>query len=67
MSLVLRLIQTLKGIGAFLAAYTVADIQTDQKKFIYALAIYALISIPTDLLIDRQRVNNAKKENQAQP
>lgn len=45
----LGVIQALKNVGIWLATYTVAGIKADPQTFIFAFAIYALITIPSDL------------------
>lgn len=40
---------TLKNIGVWLASYTISGIKSDPQSFIFALLIYALITVPSDL------------------
>jgi len=47
----LGIIQAFKNLGLFLATYVIADIQANPTKFLFALIIYACISIPSDLYL----------------
>jgi len=59
---VLGVIQALKNLGMFFMAYQVADVKADPAVFLYALGIYALVSIPTDLYLLNKAHEDAKKE-----
>ena len=58
----MTIIQTLKNLGVWLASYTLADIKVDQSSFLYALLIYTLISVPSDLVILKVVNDGAQKE-----
>ena len=52
----------LKNLGIWLGQFTIAGIQMDSPAFYYALIMYAMVSIPTDLLLLNHATNQAKKE-----
>lgn len=56
------MIQALKNLGMFFVAYRVADIKADPITFFYALGIYALVSVPSDLYLLNKAHEDAKKE-----
>ena len=55
----------LKNLGTWLASYTVAGIKTDPQSFVFALTIYALVSVPTDLLLLNHLSESQKPEVEA--
>jgi len=65
---VLGVIQALKNLGMFFVAYQVAEVKADPLTFFYALGIYALVSVPSDLYLlnkvhegaERKAANQAK-------
>lgn len=52
----------LKNLGTMLASYTVAGIEAEPKVFMFALIVYAFISIPTDLLLMNHLSEKAKED-----
>ena len=52
----------LKNLGVWLGQYTIAGIRIDTPEFLYALMLYMLISIPTDLLLLNHLSNQVEKE-----
>ena len=59
---ILGIIQALKNLGMFFAAYQLADIRADPVAFLFALGIYALVSVPSDLYLLNKAHEDAKKE-----
>lgn len=47
----LGLVTAAKNLGLFIATFTVAAVETNPAQFFYALLIYALVSVPTDLYL----------------
>lgn len=62
---ILGVIQALKNLGMFFVAYQVADIKADPITFFYALGIYALVSIPSDLYLLNKVHEDAEKKAEA--
>jgi len=58
----LGIIVALKNIGSFLTSYTFLGIKADPYQFLYALLIFALISIPSDLFLLNHLTTKEKKE-----
>ena len=58
------LVLTLKNLGIWLSQYTIAGINVDKPAFMYALLIYAFVSIPTDLLLLNHLSEQQKTEGQ---
>jgi len=45
------LILALKNLGVWLASWTASGIRADPWQFLLALAIYSLVSVPSDLYL----------------
>ena len=45
------LILTLKNLGSFLATWFIIDIKADLQTFLFALLVYTLINVPSDLFL----------------
>mgnify|MGYP001171160579 CR=1 FL=1 len=61
---ILGVIQALKNLGMFFVAYRVADIRADPITFVYALGIYALVSVPSDLYLLNKAHEYAEKQTE---
>jgi len=60
----LGVIMALKNLGLWLGSmFLLADIQANPLAFLYALLIYALVSIPSDLYMLNKAHENGKKES----
>jgi len=57
------IILTLKNLGIWLTQYTIAGITADKPAFLYALLLYLLISVPSDLVLLNHATTKAKKES----
>ena len=55
----------LKNLGIFLTQFTIAGIATDKPAFMYALLIYVLISVPTDLFLLNHATSKAEEKAKA--
>ena len=51
----------LKNLGIWLAQFTIAEVRADSPAFVYALIIYACVSIPSDLLLLNHATSEEKK------
>jgi len=58
---VLGVIQALKNLGLFFMSYQIAEVKAAPGVFLYALVIYALISVPTDLYLLNKAHEDAKE------
>ena len=47
----LGVITALKNIGLFVGTYTFLGVQAEPLKFLWALLVYTLISVPSDLYL----------------
>ena len=47
----LGIIQAMKNLGVWLATWTIAGIEAEPEVFFYALGIYVLVTVPTDMYI----------------
>ena len=58
----LGIVTAVKNVGVFLATYTFSGIKADPQTFIYALLIYACVSVPSDIyLLNKAHENGAKE------
>lgn len=62
---VMGIIQSLKNIGLWLGTYSMLDIKAQPDKFLYALLIYILVTVPTDLyLLNKAEEKGAEAETE---
>ena len=58
----LGLVLCLKNLGTWLATMAFTDVMGDPAKFLWLLLIYALINVPSDLLL----MNHASKKKEVE-
>jgi len=55
-------IQARKNLGMFFMSYQIAEVKATPSVFLYALMIYALISVPTDLYLLNKAHEDAERQ-----
>lgn len=55
----------MKNVGAWLASYTFAGIQTDPNQFLFSLLVFMLVTTPADLYLLNHWTGEEKEETPA--
>lgn len=56
-----------KNVGLWLTSYTIAGIKADPQTFCFALLIYALVSVPSDLFLMNKAEEKKNGSTESKP